>query len=286
MDTIGVQDLWSFQDNGTEAVVAKCVDVRRSQGNHVSSYVELAGRIAELQFRNRDYVFLFRGQTRDHKNSKGLSTLQPRIFRRQPGDYNMLAQSQRFEKLRESEAALLDRFRNSGFLGIDELSRHKLIRWSILQHYEVCDTPLLDVTQSLRIAASFASDENDSEDAYLYVFGVPNISGAISASAEAGIQIVRLSSVCPPTAMRPHLQEGYLLGVYPEIDSIDEKRLYGLSEIDFGKRLIAKFRFDPKVFWTKGGQFQAIGKRALYPPASQDPLYAITKQISAANPSR
>ena len=44
------------------------------------------------------------------------------------------------------------------------------------------------------------------------MLGVPNLSGAITASAEAGLQIVRLSSVCPPSAVRPHIQEGYLLG--------------------------------------------------------------------------
>jgi len=28
--------------------------------------------------------------------------------------------------------------------------------WAILQHYGVCDTPLVDLTHSLRVAASFA----------------------------------------------------------------------------------------------------------------------------------
>ncbi len=40
-----------------------------------------------------------------------------------------------------------------------------MLRWAILQHYEVCRTPLLDVTQS--IAASFASMVNGDER---YVF--------------------------------------------------------------------------------------------------------------------
>ena len=49
----------------------------------------------------------------------------------------------------------------------------------------------------------------------LYVIGVPNISGAISASAEAVLQVVRLSSVCPPSAVRPNVQDDYLVGEYP-----------------------------------------------------------------------
>lgn len=38
----------------------------------------------------------------------------------------------------------------------DRLKRQRILHWSILQHYEVSATPLLDVTHSLPIAASFA----------------------------------------------------------------------------------------------------------------------------------
>ena len=94
-------------------------------------------------------------------------------------------------------------------LGVDRMKRQQILRWAILQHYEVCPTPLLDVTHSLRIAASFASAHADNS-AYIFVVGVPNLSGAVTASAEASIQTIRLSSVCPPTAVRAHIQEGYL----------------------------------------------------------------------------
>ena len=286
MDTIGVQDLWTFRDGGENAEVAQCDEVRSSDGHLVSDYVELAAKIAELQFRNRDFVLLFRGQSQDYKDDKRRSTLQPSLFRlatrrfdANRREYDPFAIPIRFEKLEKFESALIEEFAVSDFLGSDEISRYKILRWSLLQHYEVCETPLLDVTHSLRIAASFASLDNESDEAFLYVLGVPNISGAISASAEAGLQVVRLSSVCPPAAMRPHLQEGYLLGIYPEIDSQKQKQNYGLPEIDFGKRLIAKFRFKPTAFWTKSGQFQMIGRQALYPSANRDPLYALAKKV-------
>lgn len=286
MDTIGVQDLWTFRDGGENAEPASCEEVRRSAGHQVSDYEELARKIAELQFRNRSYVLLFRGQARDHKDHHGQSTHQPTLFRSQPRQilpdrrqYDPFDIPIKFEKLKRCEAVLNDEFAKSGFIGSDEISRYRILRWSILQHYEVCDTPLLDVTHSLRIAASFASIENETDSAFLYVLGVPNISGAISASAEAGLQIIRLASVCPPDALRPHLQEGYLLGVYPEIDGYEQKLNYGLPEIDFGKRLIAKFRFNPSTFWTKSGQFQMIGRQALYPSEKRDPLNAIAKRV-------
>jgi hypothetical protein len=156
---------------------------------------------------------------------------------------------------------------------MDRLRRHRILRWSILQHYEVCTTPLLDVTHSIRIAASFASLA-EKETAYLFGLGVPNLSGAITASAEAGLQIVRLSSVCPPSAVRPHLQEGYLLGEYPEMAGYEQKENYFNYEIDFGRRLVAKFAFSPSSFW-KNDNFPKVAKTALYPSAKNDPLYQL-----------
>jgi hypothetical protein len=113
----------------------------------------------------------------------------------------------RFDLLARAERELVRRYVDHGFLGRENLMRQQILRWSILQHYEVCRTPLLDVTHSLRIAASFASD-GAGDEAFIFVLGVPNLSGAVTASAEAGLQIVRLSSVCPPAAVRPHIQEG------------------------------------------------------------------------------
>jgi hypothetical protein len=111
------------------------------------------------------------------------------------------------------------------------------------------------------------------------VLGVPNISGAITASAEAGLQVVRLSSVCPPAALRPHLQEGYLLGEYPEVSGYDQKELYEHHEIDFGRRLVTKFRFNPDEFWEHSGSFPAVARRALYPSEANDPLYRLCLEV-------
>jgi hypothetical protein len=175
---------------------------------------------------------------------------------------------------------LVQEYAAAGLLGLERVTRLRIVRWSILQHYEVCGTPLLDVTHSLRIAASFASHEAVDE-AFIFVVGVPSLGGGISASAEAGLQTVRLSSVCPPDALRPHLQEGYLLGEYPDIAAIDQKQLYHHHEVDFGRRLVAKFRFDPHTFW-KSVAFPLVSKTALYPAPKNDPLHAVANNIKAA----
>src|SRR2546426_982282 len=219
METIGKQELWSFTDASSGAKVVKNAQVRQGRGHHVRSFLELATKVAELQFRNRDHVLLFRGQTSDHLNMKRFSSLKPSLLRPVKGKATNPSADvliKRFTTLKRAEQILIQLYDQLALPDIERLKRQRVLRWSILQHYEVCRTPLLDVTQSLRIAASFASIDAVG-DGFILVVGIPNVSGAVTASAEAGLQIVRLSSVCPPSALRPHVQEGYLLGEYPEM---------------------------------------------------------------------
>jgi len=111
-----------------------------------------------------------------------------------------------------------------------------------------------------------------------------NVSGAITASSEANLQIVRLSSACPPEAVRPHLQEGYLLGEYPEIADFEQNAHYSHYEMDFGRRLIAKFRFDPATLW-KSPNFPKATDEALYPKEHRDPLLAVAQAVKALLPA-
>lgn len=287
METIGQQEVWSFFDDSQKAQrVADISEVRRGPGHHVNSFLDLARKVAELQFRNREHVLLFRGQVQDYRDGKKLTTLRPSIFRGNPPSPSLIPGeaelTRRFAKLQLAERELVSRYINDPQLGPDadesnRLKRQRILRWSILQHYEVCPTPLLDVTQSLRIAASFPS-HHSKRTVFLFVLGVPNLSGAITASAEAGLQIVRLSSVCPPSAVRPHLQEGYLLGEYPEIDRYEQKAHYRVHEIDFGRRLVAKFIFEPTPFW-KNDAFPLIVRKAFYPSSSRDPLSMMTDEV-------
>ena len=250
-------------------------------GNTVSTYFGLAKKIAELQFLNREHVLLFRGQAQDYKTKLGNSTLKPKIFRLENNRVpSPIVLETRFKTLKIAESELLARYEENGYLGLEQVKRHRILRWAILQHYGVCATPLLDVTQSIRIAASIATDDNDTNDAFLYVLGVPNISGAVTASSEAGIQIIRLASACPPDAIRPHLQEGYLLGEYPEIADFEQNVHYKNYEMDFGRRLVAKFRFNPRPdgFW-KNLNYPPLTKSAMLPPEHRDRLLTLTEEI-------
>lgn len=280
MDNLAGTNLWSFLDGRADAQKATPGKVRKGRGYHVDSYLELASKVAELQFRNKDFVLLFRGQPTDHRTPRtGLSTLRPSIFRPLSGR-ELLPRTtleKRLTRLRQAERLLIEKFTSLKRLGRQRVQRQRLLRWAILQHYEVCDTPLLDVSQSLRIAASFASE--GTSEGFLYAFAIPNLSGTVTASAEAGIQIVRLSGVCPPSAIRPHIQEGFLLGEYPDFASIEQKDSYDLYELDFGRRLLAKFRFNPRSFWNSP-EFPRVTHDALY-PKSKDWLEASVAEIAA-----
>lgn len=280
METIGKQSLWTFIGRKSKIAEAKCLAVRESNAAFVSSFAELVEKVAELQFRNRDYLLLYRGQNHDFRNQHGRTTLKPTIFRPRKGiglNPSGRRLQDRFSTLAEAEVELVAKYEAHSFPGLKFLKRQRILRWSILQHYEVCRTPLLDVTHSLRIAASFASD-SDGIHGYIVVVGVPNLSGVVTASAEAGLQIVRLAGVCPPQALRPHFQEGYLLGEYPELGEYSQKELYSHYEVDFGRRLVAKFKFKKSEFWKNSVNFPMVDREALYPD-HRDELLMVCNQV-------
>lgn len=235
----------------------------------INTYKSLVAQIAKLAYLNKDYLLFFRGQPIDHKNKAGSSTLYPSIYR---GDY--LTQREinyRFELLNSAGNELATIFKNEGIEGAKELRRKKYIQWSILQHYEICDTPLLDLTHSLRVACSFALLENNNNNGYIYVFGLPFITNRITINSEHDLVNIRLLSICPPEALRPYFQEGYLAGTTDITNIYDSK-----PELDFRNRLIAKFEIPTNVnFW--GSEFKIMPKNALYP--SKDKVLKLCKNI-------
>ncbi|MBV2094977.1 MAG: hypothetical protein KUF80_08830 [Candidatus Thiodiazotropha sp. (ex Codakia orbicularis)] len=58
----------------------------------------------------------------------------------------------RFDVLTGASRRLAEAFKRERIAGASEVKRRKYIQWSILQHYEVCPTLLLDFTHLLRVA--------------------------------------------------------------------------------------------------------------------------------------
>ncbi len=151
-------------------------------GFPISSFRDLVEQVAKLSFLNKDYLLFFRGQKSDYKNDYNNSTFYPTIYR---SDY--LTQQEldfRFDKLNSASKILTELFSKNKIEGYIEIQRKKLIQWSLLQHYEVTETPLIDVSQSLRVACSFAQLNNSEKTAFIYVFGLPYYSNRISVNSE------------------------------------------------------------------------------------------------------
>lgn len=253
--------------------------IRKSEAGYVGNYLELADRVAELQYLNPQYVMMFRGQHSDRKDSNDATTLRPSIFRGADLKVRDHILVPLFERLREAERLLVEAYERHQLERRDEIRRYRILRWSILQHYEICPTPLLDVTHSLRIAVSFASDNNQAEG-YIFVLGIPHLAGAITTSIDAGLQAIRLANVCPPRARRPHIQEGYLLGEFPDIPAYEQKQMYSAYEVDFGRRLIGKFKFKVANFMTDP-IFPIVPHEALYPD-QDDGFIELVREINEA----
>lgn len=229
--------------------------MRTADAYPVDNYRQLVYQVAKLSYLNKDYLLFFRGQDRDYRNRAHASTFYPSIYR---GDQTSITELKiRFDILDSICSQLCDSLRRISLHGNQDVRRRKYIQWSILQHYQVCSTPLLDLTHSLQVACSFAF-LSKTEDAFVFVFGLPYITNRISVNSEHDIVNVRLLSICPPDALRPYFQEGYLVGTNDITVDYDYK-----GELDFNRRLIAKFCLNRKGFSDEG--FEPIQESELYP---------------------
>lgn len=235
----------------------------------VATFRELVEHTAKLAFKNKDHLIFYRGQSTDYKNKAGNSSFYPSIYR---GDYLPIRElTYRFDILDGASKALVDLFEKEKIEGYKELKRRKAVQWSVLQHYEVCHTPYLDFTHSLRVACSFATMDSKKDFAYVFVFGLPYLTNRITINSEHDLINIRLLSICPPTAYRPYFQEGYLAGTDDITFIYDTK-----NELDFNNRLLAKFVIpNNKSFWGRG--FDPIPKKSLYP--DNDPIFELCQQI-------
>lgn len=249
----------------------KCTvkEVRSSDALNVFNYDELVRHIAYISFHNPEYSIFFRSQPEDYKNKEKLSVMYPSIYR---GLSNLSERyhklKNRFDILNTEEQLLLTEFRKSRFLGVSKLEKYREIRWAVLQHYNVCETPLLDVTHSLRVACSFAIHQSNNY-AHIFILGFPHINGSITYSVDEELLNVKLLSICPPKAVRPYFQEGFLVGSFPSSES---KRSI---QLNIARRLIAKFRINCKEFIKRG--FQGIPYELLFP--TQDSVKNVCSRI-------
>lgn len=237
--------------------------IREDEGFEVSTYRKLLDEVAFVTINNRNYDIFFRGQGTDHKDKNGKSKIYPSIYRPprtkdgRPGTSIRMQEidrryNQLYALINESKgnADLMAKYKNDPLTYFDEF------HISQFQHYEIVQTPFIDITQSLRVAASFALRK--SSTGYLYVFGLPYPNGSISHYIDQNIVLVKLQNVSPVDAYRPRYQEGYLVGKYP----IKREKEAGDN---LARRMIAKFKLvnHNGKFWEP--DFTRIGDEVLFP---------------------
>jgi FRG domain-containing protein len=243
--------------------------VWRASAFPVSTFRALVEHVARLAYGNRDELLFFRGQDKDFQSRTSGTTLYPSIYRGDAVPARELRH--RFDLLDQAARQLVDRLKTAKVDGHAEVRQKRYIQWSILQHYEVTPTPLLDITHSLRVACSFAQLRSTDPTCYVYVLGLPHLTHRITIDSEHDIVNVRLLSICPPAALRPYFQEGYLSGTADVTAEFDSK-----TDLDFRNRLIAKFAIPrARSFWGTG--FDQIPESALYPRG--DEIFDLCTQL-------
>lgn len=186
---------------------------------------------------------LYRGQRNEYGNEDG-TVLLPSIYRweagRKPSKEEIQTRFNRLQQLcttlyEEVEAVISNKIISKSEVNHNQLSRRPVLLYSIMQHYEYCPTPYLDVTQSLRIACMFALDGAISTDRpCVYMLGFPYVYDKFFRDSTSELPITRLLSAMPPIAKRAYYQEGYLIGSELDLTKYTPKH-------DVTQRLMAKF---------------------------------------------
>ncbi|MRG45355.1 FRG domain-containing protein [Chitinophaga sp. SYP-B3965] len=234
--------------------------IRASDGYPVTTFRQLVEEIANVTLSNKNHEMYYRGQTKDYKNNQ-IAFYKDRI----PKSiiYPSICRQERHKdgKLKHSikKSQIDTRYEQLSQM-IELIGGHKNYLneyyYSLFQHYDILPTPLIDITQSLRVAATFAL--KDSLKGYVYVLGLPYPNQSISYFSDLGIVLIKLQNVVPVGALRPRYQEGYLVGKYPIRPS-------KTNEDDLANRMVAKFLVDNSdgKFWDK--YFQPMPEEILYP---------------------
>lgn len=261
-------------NDSSDQVKSAGLPISADEGHPVSSYRDLLKKVAALSYHNSRFQILFRGQTQDYKRKERIqSSLYPSIFRHPDRNRGELPDAIEisYKTLNHAEELLKERMQNQ------DIYRNQIVRWAALQHYEVCATPLLDLTGSLQTALTFATVNRD--DGWLYVFGFPHLNGAVSVSVDSGTQLVNLTQVCPPEALRPHFQQGFLASDYPLPTNYSTHSASGMAPNNFSCRLLTKFRLENCESWKAEG-FSPLPPTVLF-PNDVDEWHPIMEDIKA-----
>ena len=158
-----------------------------------------------------------------------------------------------FGRLAELHLVVAEKAKEIGLPRHDTVFGIRESTWAILQHYDLWPTPLVDITSSLHLAVCFALDFGRRNEGYVYVVGLPELHGSVTHHMDQQLVVADLRRICPPSAKRPHRQDGLLVGRHPFYgfklgDGNDEHQ-----RNDLAQRTIAVIRLNNKT-----GGFQSV----------------------------
>jgi hypothetical protein len=254
-----IEDLKDTQTNPTDA---------NREIWSVSSFRELIEHVAFLGSMNKRLTLLYRGQAVDWDPL-------PTLLR---DSWTCFGSNQRISIDSSSRIEYWDELERIGRrvyeicqvkeLGLPRwrgLRDIREVQWAVIQHYGLWPTPFIDLTSSIRVAATLALDfkrgsARNPRYGFLYVVGMPYSTGSITFDIDQQLVLARLHSSCPPIAKRPHYQDGFLAGRFPIYSVADVSR----DNATLNNRLIAKFRLkDDGKFWNE--DFPMLTQNALLP---------------------
>jgi len=191
----------------------------KMSGHVADTFEKLQEIVAYIGYYNPGFEIFLRAQSREHLLNDGIPSIFPSIYRLRDGNHiTQRALSGRLAALADVEERLLSALESDQVLpGRMALVRHQEARWALLQHYRVCHTPLVDVTRSTRVVASFALPESDltvapEHDRVIYICGTPYLTGNFTHNFADNLRLLNLRHALSFKAHRPHEQEGYLIG--------------------------------------------------------------------------
>lgn len=210
-----------------------------------TSYAELVDIVSFLAVMNKRHALYFRGQGKDWKpHPAAFRPLWTSLTGTQhsiPNDTKALRQIWAHLNGEISEI-IMEVCQGLPMPRRATLEMFREAVWAVAQHYELWPTPLVDVTPSLRVAASFAL-WGGRESGYLYVFALIPSTNSVTFDADQHIVLARLQAVCPPVAKRPHYQDGFLAGRFPFV-GLDSNQVdrNPKNVSNLARRLVARIR--------------------------------------------
>ena len=205
----------------------------------VHDFGDLLKKNAEVVSRNTRYSIFYRGQTRQYYDRNGKVSILPSIYRGVTLK-DEAALEKRFEILDDSVKLLRGKLTGNFSRGLDPKFLRTVNCWAIIQHYELFGTPLIDVTQSLRVACAFALQEahvSEREGPVIYDIALPFAAGPLTLDDNEELYLMKLDALMPPDALRPFIQESYLVG-----NELIRKSGEDIARSDLKRRVIASFR--------------------------------------------